>query len=206
LADLVVSLAVLLLSLTIHETAHALAADRLGDPTARRLGRVSLNPLVHIDFFGTLVLPLLAFATKAPLIGWAKPVPVDPRNLAHPRRDFVLIAAAGPISNLLLAVVAAAGARAALGAAGPLEPPPMIASLLWSVVTLNLLLAIFNLVPVPPLDGGNILLALLPRSIAPAVAAVRPFGFLVLYALLLTGALSAIVVPPLRLLAGILSP
>ena len=99
---------VLLLSLTIHEAAHAWTADKLGDPTARMLGRVSLNPLVHIDWIGTVLLPIIAAISRLPLIGWAKPVPVNLRNLRHPRRDFMIVAAAGPISNFLQAFVAAA--------------------------------------------------------------------------------------------------
>src|SRR3954463_5079048 len=101
-----IELIVLLLSLSVHESAHAWTADRLGDPTARRLGRVSLNPVVHIDPIGTLLLPIIAAISHLPLIGWAKPVPVNTRNLRHPRRDFMLVAAAGPISNLLQAIVA----------------------------------------------------------------------------------------------------
>ena len=102
-----ISFGVLLLSLTIHEAAHAWTADKLGDPTARVLGRVSLNPLVHIDWIGTVLLPIIAAVSNLPLIGWAKPVPVVLRNLRHPRRDFMIVAAAGPISNLLQALVAA---------------------------------------------------------------------------------------------------
>src|SRR5262245_9744680 len=107
---------VLLISLTIHEAAHAWTADRLGDRTARLLGRVSLNPLVHIDLIGTVLLPLIAAVSNLPLIGWAKPVPVNPRNLGHPRRDFMIVAAAGPISNLLQAIVAAGLLRLAVAA------------------------------------------------------------------------------------------
>ena len=108
-----VSFGVLLLSLTIHEAAHAWTADKLGDPTARALGRVSLNPLVHIDWIGTVLLPIIAAVSELPLIGWAKPVPVMLRNLRNPRRDFMIVAAAGPISNLLQAIVAALMSRAA---------------------------------------------------------------------------------------------
>ena len=107
-----VSFGVLLLSLTIHEAAHAWTADKLGDPTARALGRVSLNPLVHIDWVGTVLLPIIAAVSHLPLIGWAKPVPVDVRRLRHQRRDYVLVAAAGPASNLILAVAAAITVRA----------------------------------------------------------------------------------------------
>ena len=124
LAAAVLGLGVLLLSLTIHEAAHAWTADRLGDPTARALGRVSLNPLVHIDWIGTVLLPLLAAVSHLPIIGWAKPVPVNPRNLANPRRDFTIVAAAGPISNLAQAVVAAGLLRLVWDPSLPGAPGP----------------------------------------------------------------------------------
>ncbi len=198
-----VGFGVLLLSLTIHEAAHAWTADRLGDPTARRLGRVSFNPVVHIDLFGTVILPLLAAVSHLPLIGWAKPVPVDPRNLRQPRRDFVLVAAAGPISNLLQAAVAAIILRMALAAGGSAiaagSTAGTVVEVLFLAVQINLLLAFFNLIPVPPLDGGNVLLGLLPRRMAYGYAQLRQYGFLVLYALLLTGVASALIMPPTNL-------
>lgn len=198
-----VGFGVLLLSLTIHEAAHAWTADRLGDPTARRLGRVSFNPVVHIDLFGTVILPLLAAVSHLPLIGWAKPVPVDPRNLRQPRRDFVLVAAAGPISNLLQAAVAAIILRIALAAGGSAiaagSTAGTVVEVLFLAVQINLLLAFFNLIPVPPLDGGNVLLGLLPRRMAYGYAQLRQYGFLVLYALLLTGVASALIMPPTNL-------
>ena len=194
---------VLLISLTIHEAAHAWTADRLGDPTARRLGRVSLNPLVHIDLIGTVVLPLIAIVSNLPLIGWAKPVPVDMRNLRHPMRDFAIVAAAGPISNILQAIVAAMVLRL-MFAAGPVSSIPF--EVLRIYIVTNLLLAFFNLIPVPPLDGGNVLMGLLPPRVAASYAQLRQYGFFVLYALMLTGIASAIVLPPTRLLMRILLP
>jgi Zn-dependent protease len=199
----VLGFGVLLLSLTIHEAAHAWTADRLGDPTARRLGRVSLNPIVHMDLFGTVILPLLAAVSRLPLIGWAKPVPVDTRNLRNPRRDFMLVAAAGPISNLLQAAVAAIILRIALAAGGRTiaagTTAGTVVEVLFLAVQINLLLAFFNLIPVPPLDGGNVLLGLLPPRMAYGYAQLRQYGFLVLYALLLTGVASAIIMPPTNL-------
>ena len=196
---------VLLLSLTIHEAAHAWTADALGDPTARLLGRVSLNPLVHIDLIGTIVLPLVAALSHIPIIGWAKPVPVNPRNLGHPRRDFMLVAAAGPVSNLVQALVAALLLRV-MAALAHGDAGGLLLNALLTAVEINLLLAFFNLIPVPPLDGGNVLLGLLPPRAAVAFAQLRRYGFVVLYALLLSGIASAMIMPPTNLFMRILLP
>jgi Zn-dependent protease len=190
---LALSFLVLLFSLTVHESAHAWTADRLGDPTARRLGRVSFNPVVHIDVIGTVLLPVVAVASGWPIIGWAKPVPVNGRNLRDYRRDFMVIAAAGPASNLLLAV-AGAGLWWLLAGAG--EVAPLAARALLTVIYINVLLAFFNLLPVPPLDGGNVAAGLLPPAAAEIFDRIRPFGFIVLYGLLLTGVFSVIVLRP----------
>jgi Zn-dependent protease len=200
-----ISFGVLLLSLTIHEAAHAWTADKLGDPTARALGRVSLNPLVHIDWIGTVLLPIIAALSHLPLIGWAKPVPVAIRNLRHPRRDFMIVAAAGPISNILQAVVAAAALRLLWNGATE-EAPGIAVTLLFYAVQINLLLAFFNLIPVPPLDGGNVMLGLLPPRLAATYAQVRQYGFIILYALMFTGAASAFITPPTRFFMRILIP
>lgn len=196
--------ALLLISLSIHEAAHAWAADRLGDPTARQLGRLTLNPAAHIDPIGTLLLPAIAIFTRLPIIGWAKPVPVNLHHLRHPRRDFMYIAAAGPISNLLQAVLFAVAARLAFP--GGIEQG-FAGELLLQGIFLNVLLALFNLIPVPPLDGGNVLGGLLPERLAVAYdRIVRPFGFLILYGLLLTGVFSAVILPPAISLTRILLP
>jgi Zn-dependent protease len=188
---------VLLFSLTVHEAAHAVAADRFGDPTARLLGRVSLNPAVHIDWVGTVLFPLVAMFTGAPLIGWAKPVPVNPARLGrHWKQKFMAIAAAGPASNLVLAV-AAALALHFVPIVGSLQEAALapVAQLLYRTVELNVLLALFNMIPVPPLDGGNVVAGLLSGAPARAYEQLRPYGFFILYALILSGMLWRIVAP-----------
>jgi Zn-dependent protease len=205
-----ISFLVLVFSLTVHESAHAWAADRLGDPTARALGRVSLNPAVHADPVGTLLFPLVGMLTGAPIIGWAKPVPVATWRFAEPRRDYLLVAAAGPLSNLSLAVVAAGALRllpaaalapdlASEGARGAsvLEP---VGRLVWAALNINVLLAVFNMLPIPPLDGSSVLAGLLPERLAAGVDRLRPYGFLLLYALLLSGGFSLVVGTPYRYL------
>jgi Zn-dependent protease len=207
-AQVFISFIVLLFSLTVHEMAHAWTADRLGDPTARLLGRVSFNPLVHADPIGTVLFPLIAMVSHFPLIGWAKPVPVDQRHLRRPRRDFVLVAAAGPASNLVLALIASS-----LLAVLPVTPVTLgepnasapIASMLAQAKWLNVMLAVFNMIPIPPLDGGNVLGGLLPRPIAQQFDLVRPYGFLLLYALMFTGGLSYVIATS-SLLASWLPP
>jgi Zn-dependent protease len=212
LLSTVLPLVIVLLSLTVHEAAHAWTSDRLGDPTARLLGRVSLNPIVHIDLIGTIILPLLAVISNLPIIGWAKPVPVDIRRLRQPRRDFMLVAAAGPVSNLLIALVASLVVRALFATADPsVESSSVLggdflARACLTAVTINVLLAVFNLVPVPPLDGGNVLAGLLPPSAAAVFINLQPFGFIILYALMFTGILSAIIMPPAFFLMRLLIP
>jgi Zn-dependent protease len=202
-AQVFIAFAVLLFSLTFHEMAHAWTADRLGDPTARLLGRVSFNPLVHADLIGTVVFPLLAIAGGVPIIGWAKPVPVVVQRLRRQRRDYVLVAAAGPASNLVLAVVAAV-VLAALPVSPVVLGEPNVsapfAAILSLAVRLNILLAVFNMLPIPPLDGGNVLSGLLPRRFAAALDQVRPYGFLLLYALMFTDGFYYLVVRPSNLL------
>jgi Zn-dependent protease len=200
-----ISFGVLLLSLTIHEAAHAWTANRLGDPTAKAMGRVSLNPIVHIDLIGTIVLPIVAAVSHFPIIGWAKPVPVNPRNLRNPRRDFMLVAAAGPISNLLQALVAAIALRPAMALAHG-DFCGLVLNALLMALEINLLLAFFNLIPVPPLDGGNVLLGVLPPRAAVAFSQIRQYGFILLYALLLTGVAEAMIMPPTNLFMRILLP
>jgi Zn-dependent protease len=199
----IVQFIVLLLSLSVHESAHAWTSDRLGDPTARYLGRISLNPWVHADLMGTIVFPLMGiFVLGGAMFGWAKPVPVNVSRLRHPSRDHMMVAAAGPVSNLLLAtilftflmvvkVTSADGAEMIYRVAGNqiagdsiLTPLTVVA---YQGMMLNLLLAVFNLIPIAPLDGAAVLSGLLPRSLANALEQIQSYGFVLLIALLYLG-------------------
>ena len=166
------------------------------------LGRLSLNPAVHIDPIGTIVFPLIAMVSGLPLIGWAKPVPVNTAHLRpNWRQKFMVVAAAGPASNLLLAALAAILLRVlAPVSAGPDGTTAGIAPALETAVVVNVLLAVFNMVPVPPLDGGNVLSGLLTGPMADVFDRLRPYGFLILYGLMFTGTLWTIISPPASLL------
>ena len=209
ISSIVLAFIGLLLALTVHEASHAWAASRLGDPTARLQGRLSLNPLVHIDPIGTVLLPLLAFAMNAPIIGWAKPVPVDGRYLKNFRRDFMWIALAGPASNLLLAIVASLLLRAlpllpvSLGSISVVEP---MLQFTYGFFRVNILLALFNLIPVPPLDGSNVVAALLPARLAERWDTVRQYGIFILYGLMFSGILGTLIRPPSAVLQELLLP
>ena len=206
LSLIVVSIAIVLVSLTVHEAAHAWSADRLGDPTARLLGRVSLNPLVHIDLIGTVLLPLIAAVSNFPIIGWAKPVPVNISRLPHPRRDFMLVAAAGPASNIVLALLAAVLVQILPASSATQARELDLVTIMFIFGAINISLAVFNLVPIPPLDGGNVLAGLLPPNAAVVFDKLRPFGFIILYVLMFTGVLGDLILPPRRFLMELLFP
>jgi Zn-dependent protease len=198
--ELVVVIPVFLLALTIHEFAHGWLANRLGDPTARLQGRLTLNPLAHLDPIGTIAIILIHF-------GWAKPVPVDSRYLKQPRRDMMMIAAAGPVSNLLLAAASAFFLRVFPWTMAPRE-------LLWLVVpvqlmlfisvNVNVLLTVFNLLPIPPLDGSRVVSGLLPLRHAITYSRLEPYGFLIIFFLFYTGIMNPIFGVAEHTLAGAL--
>jgi len=185
LADLVLKIPALLIAVTIHEVAHALVADRLGDPTPRALGRITLNPFPHIDLFGALAFVIAGF-------GWAKPVPVNAANLRHPRRDMALVAAAGPVSNFLMAFVGLV--LFVLARQSGLGGPPGAQVLFW-IFQFNLALGIFNLIPLPPLDGGHFLPYFLPRAAGTVLHSLEQFGPMILLVLVVSGATRYIVGP-----------
>lgn len=185
LADLVLKIPALLIAVTIHELAHAVVADRLGDPTPRALGRITLNPFPHLDLFGALAFVIAGF-------GWAKPVPVNAANLRHPRRDMALVAAAGPISNFLVAFIGLV--LFVLARQSGLVGIPVAQVLLW-IFQFNLALGIFNLIPLPPLDGGHFLPYFLPPGAGAALHSLEQYGPMILLVLVVSGATSYIVRP-----------
>ncbi|MCU0293515.1 MAG: site-2 protease family protein [Thermoanaerobaculaceae bacterium] len=211
LPEVVMQLMAFALALSLHESAHGWMAEKLGDPTARWLGRITLNPLKHIDLFGTIIFPLLLAIIGAPVLGWAKPVPFVSRNLRNQRWGPALVGLAGPLSNIALGIVVTGlllitkavmpGFRpllvsllreGALGASGVAAP---LIFLLFSLAMINLVLAVFNLIPIPPLDGSHILEAFLPARFHLAYAQVRQYGMLLLLALFWTGAFGRILNP-----------
>ena len=189
-------------AITLHEVAHGWVASWCGDQTARLSGRLSLNPLKHVDPMGTVVVPLLMLFISNFVFGWAKPVPVDPRNLRHPRRDMAFVSIAGPLSNILMALFWAAIARLGIFAEsvgnGWFGTPLVYMG--GAGIMINSVLAVLNLIPLPPLDGGKFLLSLLPRRISYRYSQIEPYSFFILILLLVTGALSFIMSPLVFLL------
>ncbi len=184
LYDISVWVLPLVIAITFHEAAHGFVAHQFGDDTAWKLGRVSFNPLKHIDPFGTLILPaMLLFAHSPFLFGYAKPVPVNFRNLNHPKLDMVWVALAGPVTNIILATAAALAFHAL--PLVPADAAKWTADNLKNAFLINIVLAIFNMMPIPPLDGGRVAVGLLPRPLAIPLARLEPYGMLILIGLLI---------------------
>lgn len=192
-----------LFAITVHETAHGWMALRLGDKTALMLGRLTLNPLKHIDPVGTILVPGMMLMLSGLMFGWAKPVPITWQNLGNPKRDMVLVAVAGPLANLLMAFLWAVVIRL-----GSLLGDIGLALIFMGAVGIfiNTLLMALNMLPLPPLDGGRVLTGLLPGPLAWKFSQIEPYGFLILIGLLVTGLLSTILVPIIQLVIAMLAP
>jgi Zn-dependent protease len=192
-----------LFAITVHEVAHGWVANKLGDPTAKMLGRLTLNPIKHIDLVGTVIVPAVLLLVGGFLFGWAKPVPVTPGNLRKHRYGMAWVAAAGPVSNIVMALLWALLIRAAIEAQATLEwmaEPLYLMGL--AGVTINLSLAVLNLLPIPPLDGGRILDSLLPGPLSAKYSQLEPWGLWIVLALIATKLLSVILAPPYYALRG----
>ncbi|MEM7252492.1 MAG: site-2 protease family protein [Pseudomonadota bacterium] len=197
----------ILLAVTLHEIAHGWAADRLGDSTARDLGRLTLNPFKHIDPIGTVVVPAVVLMVSGFIFGWAKPVPITWAQLGSPRRDVALVAAAGPIANALMAILWSGAVYASLLYAeglGVAAQPLLFMGI--AGIAVNIFLMVLNLLPLPPLDGGRVLHALLPSQAARIFGRIEPFGLPILIGLLVVGWLPAVLFPVAQWLQSLLIP
>ena len=201
--EAVLQLTILVFAVIMHEFAHGYVAFRLGDPTAKLANRLNLNPLNHIDLMGSIILPLMLTLGGSPVVlGWAKPVPVNYGYFRHPRRDTILVSIAGVTTNLVIAVIA--GLLLRLSLLLNLSLPYHVSYfLLWTCVT-NVCLAVFNMMPIPPLDGSHVLAELLPTRLAENYLSLGRFGFLIIFALFYLGPLGKVMEPIIKLLLGLL--
>ena len=198
---------VIMFAISVHEASHGWAALKKGDPTAFHMGRISLNPIRHIDPIGTILLPLILIVMRVPPFGWAKPVPVNPLNLKDPRRDNLIISIAGPLSNISVAVVAFILLKLVLnldpsllyGRGGFTNLLYPIFLILYYTLLINVILAFFNLIPIPPLDGSGVVMGLISEEAAEKYERIRPYGFLILILLIMTGIIGRILGAILRI-------
>jgi Zn-dependent protease len=204
LLELVIEFPILLFCITIHEFMHGYVADKYGDDTARMMGRLTLNPLAHIDLVGTIILPLLSALTHLPMFGWAKPVPVNPYRLNNPKKDMIWVGLAGPASNLMLAIFAGI-CLWLLRTYAPKQILSFTYPLFQFLLVINVVLLVFNLIPVPPLDGSRIVSGLLPPELAYKYESITPYGFIIIIFLLSSNILSPILGPVVNFIVQLLS-
>ena len=211
--QIVVSAFPILIAITFHELSHGFVANKLGDPTAKMMGRLTLNPLAHIDPFGTILMPimLIIFTNGQFVFGYAKPVPINPANFKNPRRDMAISAAAGPVTNFILAVVSVFILKGIIAPLSLIVPESVSSTILTplflifqSSVVYNVVLAVFNMIPIPPLDGGRVLTGLLPYKHAISFSKIEPFGFMIVILLIATGFTNYFVVPVVNFFLNIL--
>ena len=196
-ALLILQVAILLYSVIFHEVAHGLAARERGDHTAEDAGRLTLNPIAHIDLFGTIILPIVLAIKGAPILGWAKPVPVRPSHMRNPRQDWMMVSLAGPAMNFALALIAAAVLRL------PIALPGLAVGILYEIVAINVMLGVFNLVPIPPMDGSRVIMRFLPpRALEAFLRFEGGYGLTIIYVLLFVGVFSRLISPIVNALIG----
>lgn len=196
----IISLVLFFFAIIIHEISHGWVAYKLGDPTAKYSGRLTLNPFVHIDPLGTILLPIVLVLMHSPVVfGWAKPVPVNFWNLRKPQQDMIWVGLAGPLANIILGIILAVILKS------PLVTNAYSADILKTAIVINFVLAVFNLIPIPPLDGSRVLMGLLPRETAMSYTLLEPFGFLIVFMLLFFGLFERIIWPIVGLLLKLLN-